>query len=328
MVSGVLMHQEIASLLASVADGIPLPGSRIHKLLPLLKEYRLELHAAARLAFSFRQSRRVFTCGIINAKSGRCAENCSFCAQSAHHGVNTAVYGLVEEDVLIRRAALLAEKGAKYMGIVISGTSPTPGDFDTLCEVASRIRTRVSIELCASFGLLSKEQASSLKEAGYSSYHHNLETAESWYGQVCTTHAYGARMETVANARAAGLRVCCGGIFGLGESWKERLEFSETLQELAVDSIPVNFLTPIPGTPLENSSLLSPEEALDIIAILRLMHPEKDIIVCGGRSKVLGDWEKMIFHSGASAIMTGDYLTTKGSGMDADRELLRVLGLS
>lgn len=321
------MHQEIVSLLASVVDGKPLSGNTVQKLLPLLKEHRLDLHAVARLTFSYHQTREVFTCGIINAKSGRCAEDCSFCAQSAHHAANTAVYGLVDEESLVKRAAALAGRGARYMGIVLSGTSPTVRDFDVLCEVAGRIRSRVPIELCASFGLLSNDQAVSLKEAGYSSYHHNLETAQSWYGQICTTHGYDARLKTVANARAAGLRVCCGGIFGLGEGWKERLEFSETLGQLMVDSIPVNFLTPIPGTPLEGSPLLPPEEVLDIIAIFRLMHPEKDIIVCGGRSKVLGDWDRTVFHSGASAIMIGDYLTTRGTGMDKDRELLRTLGL-
>lgn len=270
---------------------------------------------------------RPFTCGIINAKSGRCAENCSFCAQSGYHATAAPVYPLIANEKLLERAELLADNGVDYMGIVISGTGPTPGDFERICVVAGRIRARTGIRLCASLGILKPEQAASLKQAGFTSYHHNLETARSYYGQICSTHGIELRERTVQNARAAGLRVCSGGIFGLGESWEQRLEMAETLQELAVDSIPLNFLNPIPGTPLEKAKPLSPEEALGSIAMFRLLHPDRDIVICGGRGRALGAWENLLFSAGANGLMVGDYLTTKGSPFEKDLELLRVLGI-
>jgi biotin synthase len=332
------MHPSIARRLAMPAESarpaqreasFPTPALRpaeARELLALLPENRLDLYALARLAFSAGGA-APFTCGIINAKSGRCSEDCAFCAQSAHHGAEAPVYGLVEADALLRRAEALAERGARYMGIVISGAAPSGRDFDALCEAPGSILPRVPIKLCASFGLLTAEQAVRLKQAGFTSYHHNLESSREWYGRVCATHAFERRLETVRNAAAAGLRVCSGGIFGLGESWEDRLALAATLAELGVDSIPVNFLTPIKGTPLERQPKLSPAEALDCLALMRLMHPGRDIIVCGGRAAVLGDWDKALYFAGANAMMIGDYLTTKGGGADADRELLTVLGV-
>jgi biotin synthase len=324
------MHPHIARRLAPVAaSALPPPAltpAEARELLALLPENRLDIYALARLTLADGGA-APFTCGIINAKSGRCSEDCAFCAQSAHHAAETPVYGLVDGETLLRRAEALAEQGARYMGVVISGAAPTERDFAALCEAPGRISPRVPIKLCASFGLLTAEQALCLKQAGFTSYHHNLETSREWYGRICATHAFDRRLETVRSAAAAGLRVCSGGIFGLGEGWEDRLALAATLAELGVDSIPVNFLTPIKGTPLEGRQKLSPAEALDCLAIMRLMHPARDIIVCGGRAAVLGDWDKALYFAGANAMMIGDYLTTKGGGADADRELLTLLGL-
>ena len=320
------MHPKISAMLSSLLQGRRLHETEASGVLSLGKQHRLDLHAAARVAASVAGA-EIFTCGIINAKSGRCAEDCSFCAQSAYHATSTPVYGLVAEDRLLRRAEQLSGSGARFMGIVISGTAPTAGDFERLCEAAARIRSRVPIELCASFGLLTKEQALVLKQAGYASYHHNLETAPSWYGRVCTTHPFESRITTVKNARSAGLRVCSGGIFGLGEGWEHRLELSGILHDLDVDSIPINFLTPIRGTPLEKAPTLPVEDALDTVALFRLLHPGRDVVVCGGRSTVLGEWDRSLFHCGANGIMIGDYLTTKGSGLEEDLGYLRTLGV-
>ena len=317
-----IVHSIIVQLLENM--GKALNRKQAEALLPLLPAHRLDIFAAARLAASS-NNKDIFSCGIINAKSGRCAEDCSFCAQSVRHGTGAPVYGLLPTEKLLERAQSLWEQGAGYMGIVISGTSPTSRDFDRLCEAAAVIRERVPIKLCASFGILGPGQARQLKEAGYASYHHNLETARSWYGRVCTTHAYEAREQTVRSALEAGLRVCCGGIFGLGEGWPERLELAETLQTLGVHSIPVNFLMPVKGTPLESSPLLPASQALDIVALFRLMHPEKDIVICGGRGSTLGNWENTLFFSGANAMMVGDYLTAKGSVAERDREIFAML---
>lgn len=287
----------------------------------------LDLFSLTRLAGLPQKQPEPFTCGIINAKSGRCAENCAFCAQSAHHDTGAPVYPLVDDFTLLERARLLAGRGVDYMGIVISGTGPTDDDFERICRAAGRIIDETGLKLCASLGLIGPEQARRLKEAGFTSYHHNLETAPSFYPSICGTHDIEQRCATVRHARAAGLRCCSGGIFGLGESWEQRLELSELLAELEVDSIPVNLLNAIKGTPLENAPKLPVREALIIIALLRLMHPGRDIVVCGGRSHNLGRWENMIFPAGANGVMVGDYLVSKNNPMDQDLEMVEILGL-
>lgn len=284
----------------------------------------LDALALARLAG---RAARPFSCGIINAKSGRCSENCLFCAQSAHYETGAPVYPLVGAETLIERARLLAEHKVGYFGIVTSGVGPSDEDFAAICRAAERIRSESGIKLCASLGVIDREQAEKLKAAGFTSYHHNLETARSFYPAVCGTHDFEQRMQTVRNARAAGLRCCTGGIFGLGENWEQRLEFSATLRELDVHSIPVNFLTPIKGTPLENSPGLPPREALTIIAVLRLMHPGRDLLVCGGRAFSLGRFESLIFAAGANGVMVGDYLVSKNNPLEQDLNMLETLGL-
>ena len=287
----------------------------------------LDLMATARLAASGGRA-RAFTCGIVNAKSGRCQENCRFCAQSVHHRTAAPVYPLLGDDDLLRHAERCAAAGLRYCGLVMSGAAPTPEEFDRLCAAAGRIVPRVPIRLCASLGLLDREQAVRLRQAGFSSYHHNLETAPSYYAEACPSHDFRERAETIRNARAAGLRVCSGGLFGMGESWEQRLELSRVLADLEVDSIPVNFLNAIPGTPMEAVPPLPPGEALGIVAVLRLMHPDRDIVVCGGRARTLGRFETLLFPAGANGLMVGDYLTTGGGPLAQDMEMLDVLGVN
>ncbi len=264
-----------------------------------------------------------FACGIINAKSGRCSENCAFCAQSQHHITNAPVHPLVSQKALLERAYFLAENGVDRMGIVTSGAGPTAADLDSLCEAARAIGEQVGIKLCASLGVLTADRALRLKQAGFESYHHNLETSHSFYPTICSTHSYDIRRETVLRAKEAGLRVCSGGLFGLGESWEQRIELSGTLQDLDVDSIPVNFLMPITGTPLEDSTLLSAAEGLTIIFLLRAMHPARDIVLCGGRTSTLGENDQLAFPSFANGLMVGDYLTEKGGVFTRDLNLIK-----
>lgn len=319
------MYPSLARILTSASQAVPLTLSEAEEFLPFLRENPPDAFATARIAASAGGA-TPFTCGIINAKSGHCTENCSFCAQSAHHDVAAPVHPLLRESKILEYAHVLAEAGVHYMGIVISGAKPSPEDFSRICAMARRIIEATGIRLCASLGILTLEQAICLKQAGFTSCHHNLETARSYYGEVCTTHSFEARLATVANAREAGLRVCSGGIFGLGESWRHRLELAVTLSELDVDSIPVNFLTPVKGTPLENAPSLDPLEALTIVALLRLMHPKRDIVICGGRSRTLAEWENSLFFAGANGLMVGDYLTTEGSPLERDMRLLRDMG--
>ena len=268
------------------------------------------------------QPRRFFSCGIINAKSGRCSEDCAFCAQSSYHSTHTPVHGLAPAEILYERASFLAENGVDRLGIVTSGCRPSDRDFDRLCEAAQRISSQVRIKLCASLGLLNAQQALKLKQAGFSRYHHNLETSRSFYPSICNTHAYDDRILTVRQAKDAGLSICSGGLFGLGESPDQRRELALTLARLDVDCIPVNFLMPIPGTPLENAEPLLADEALSIIALLRREHPLADIVICGGRSRTLGEKDREVFSAGATGIMVGDYLTAKGSPFERDMRLL------
>ncbi|MDR2892353.1 MAG: biotin synthase BioB [Deltaproteobacteria bacterium] len=339
------MITQFENLAAQIMRGQALSQEQAAGLLALLPNNLLDLCALARLSFGFAASAQAtalpgvsglsgtsdnpapFTCGIINAKSGRCAENCAFCAQSKHHATTAPIYPLVSEKKLRERAGQLAEAGVNYLGIVISGTTPSDRDLDNICAAAARISAEGGIKLCASLGLLGAEQARRLKQAGFTSYHHNLETAPSFYPEICGTHGIEPRLQTVRNAVAAGLRVCCGGIFGLGESWAQRLELSALLQDLEVHSIPVNFLTPIPGTPLADRGCLPPQEALAVVALLRLMHPGRDIVICGGRSRTLGEWENMLFAAGANGLMVGDYLTTPGGLLAKDLAMLETLGL-
>ena len=318
---GNTMPDPILKICDAALAGRALSAVEALELTPLLSSRLPALMAAAGLIAGPER----FTCGIINAKSGRCTEDCAFCAQSRYHKTNTPVYPLVTREALLGRARELAGRGVTRMGIVTSGAGPSREDFARICAAARQIRQEVDIELCASLGALSPDKAQQLKEAGFSSYHHNLETARSFYPSICGTHDYQVRCDTVLRAREAGLRVCSGGLFGLGESWAQRIELAQTLQEMQVDSIPVNFLMPIPGTGTESAKPLDAAEGLGILALLRLMHPERDIVICGGRASTLGAWDRLGLLSCANGMMVGDYLTEKGSPFERDLALTRDL---
>ena len=268
----------------------------------------------------------VFLCSIINAKSGRCAENCAFCAQSAHHDTGAQVYPLVDEDEMVRCAALAEENGAGCYGIVTSGTSINKTDeLDRVCRAVTRIKSETGISPSCSLGIMDEETALRLKNAGMEMYHHNLETARSFFPQICTTHDYDDDVATIRAAKAVGLQVCCGGIFGLGETFAQRIEMALTLRELDVDSIPLNFLNPVAGTRLESADNLTPLECLTIIAVYRFLLPGTRLSVCGGREKNLREMQSWMFLAGANGTMTGNYLTTPGRPPELDQQMLKDL---
>lgn len=269
----------------------------------------------------------VFKCAIINAKSGMCPEDCAFCAQSAHHQTTAQTYDLLSAELLEQTGLDMAASGASNYSMVTSGTNLTPTEIKTVCEVARKLKQKTSLTLCASVGLLTAEAANQLKEAGITRYHHNLETSRSHFDRICTTHDYDDDIATVRLAQDAGLVVCSGGIFGMGESWAQRVELAFTLKELDVDSVPINFLNPIRGTRLQDEPLLPPMEALKCIALYRFIHPRRDITVCGGREATLKDFQSWIFAAGANGLMVGNYLTTEGRNIDADLEMISQLGL-
>jgi len=267
---------------------------------------------------------RIELCSIINAKSGRCAENCAFCAQSAHHQTSAPVYPLKSKEEIVEGARRAQAEGSHCYGIVTSGTRVRTGEeFERILDAIREIRNSTDIEPSASLGILDEQTAQALAEAGCVTYHHNLETARSFFPSICTTHDYEEDVQTVRLAKAAGMKVCCGGIFGLGESLEQRVELGFTLRELEVDSVPLNFLNPIAGTPLEGKKDLTPLDCLRIIALFRYLLPERRISVCGGREPNLRDFQSWIFMAGASGTMVGNYLTTSGRNREIDMQMFR-----
>ena len=271
----------------------------------------------------------VHLCSIINAKSGRCPENCAFCAQSAHHRTEAPVFSLVDEERIVACAKEAEANGSTCYGIITSGTGIKKGEeLERILRAVRRIRSETGIAPSCSLGIIDDETAQALKEAGVETYHHNLETARSFFPNICTTHDYEEDMKTVRSVKASGMKVCCGGIFGLGESAAQRVEMALTLRELDVDSVPINFLNPIPGTRLEQADFITPLECLTTIALFRLILPTKKIAVCGGREFNLRDLQSWIFLAGANGTMIGNYLTTTGRAPAQDWQMLKDLNLA
>jgi len=270
---------------------------------------------------------RITLCAILNAKSGFCTEDCAFCAQSSHHQTGIATYDLRSEDFMVTEAIGRRKAGATRFSMVTSGLMLSEEEISTICRSAQRITQDADIAVCASVGTLTPDRARALKESGVTVYHHNLETARSFFAQICTTHDYDDDVNTLKLVKEAGLRVCSGGILGLGESWEQRVELACTLRELDVDGIPLNFLNPVAGTRMESRPLMAPMEALKSIALFRFINPDRDIFVCGGREVTLKDFQSWIFAAGANGLMVGNYLTTQGRSVEMDMEMIRELGL-
>jgi len=266
-------------------------------------------------------------CGILNAKSGYCSEDCKFCAQSALWKAEMKTYSLLSSQEIVEKAKIAQSQKASEFSIVASGKGiKKESELNIILQAISEISS-LGIECCASLGILEPDSLSRLKSAGLIRYHHNLESSEKFYPNICTTHSWEESFETARNAKQLGLKICCGGIFGLGESWEDRIELGIALSKLKTDSAPINFLIPIPGTPLEAQEKLTPLEALKIIVIFRLMLPESEIIICGGREEILGDFQSWIFPAGATGLIIGDYLTRKGRSPEEDLKMIKALGL-
>ena len=261
-------------------------------------------------------------CSILNARSGRCSEDCKFCAQSARHHTETPVYPLKTAGDIVAAAARAKTIGAERFGIVTSGNRLTDAEIDVIVEATARIRQEAGIAICGSLGALSPAQLQRLKEAGLSRYHHNIETSRRFYAQIVTTHDFQERVNTVAAAKAAGLEVCSGGIIGMGETWQDRIDMAVTLGELQVDSVPINVLIPIAGTALETVEPISAEDIVRTICIFRLLLPSQAIKIAAGRETALADDQIEAFRAGANGMLIGGYLTVQGAGLDADRALM------
>jgi len=272
------------------------------------------------------RGRKVDLCSIINAKSGACPEDCSFCAQSAHSRTEAQVYPLLQKEKILESALEAKNNGVRRFCIVTSGRTVSARDIDRICEYTSEIR-RIGLLPCATLGMLDYVQLSTLKDAGLNRYHHNLETSEAYFTEICTSHTYRDKLDTISRVKSLGLSLCSGGIFGLGETWTDRIDMAFALKEIDVDSVPINFFSPVQGTPLGDKDVLDPREALKIIALYRLILPDKEIRVCGGRPQTLRDLNDHIFMAGADGLLIGNYLTTTGRSPDEDLNMIRDMGL-
>ncbi|MDD5449905.1 MAG: biotin synthase BioB [Candidatus Omnitrophica bacterium] len=272
---------------------------------------------------------RIGFCSVVNAKSGLCGEDCKFCAQSVHHKTGVRRYPLMPQDEIVMAAKQARDNGAGCFGIVTSGRAITDKEeIMNICRAVRKIRKKLpGLDCALSLGILDKASLDMLKSSGALRFHHNLETSRKYFPRICSTHSYEERLKTLKAARSAGFKICSGGIFGLGETRPDRLDLAFTLRELKVDSIPLNFLHPIKGTALEKAKPMSPAEILRVIAIFRIIHPKKDIKVCGGRVVNLRRFEPMIFFAGANGMMIGNYLTQPGQDPAADLEMVKDLGL-
>ncbi len=271
----------------------------------------------------------VSLCAIVNAKSGLCAENCIFCSQSLHHKSDIARYPFITAEQIFEKAKEAVSIKASCFGIVTSGKGiNSEKEISIICDALKRIKKSLpKLHRSASLGIVSKDILIRLKRAGLQCYHHNLETSEGFFPNICTTHSYKERLNTIKSAKEIGLEVCSGGIFGLGETIHDRIDLALTIKNLDVDSVPLNFLNPIKGTKCEKFKPIPPLEILKTIAIFRILLPDKDIKVCGGRNTNLRSLQSMIFYAGASGMMIGNYLTTAGNDPETDLRMIKDLGL-
>jgi len=306
--SGSLSREEALSI-------AEMPGSQIFSLI-----------ASANTIRDHFRGKTVGLCAIFSAKSGACSEDCAFCAQSSKSRATIDIYPLLQKEKIIEQALEAKKSGVKRFSVVTSGRKISGKNLASVADIVSDVK-KLGLLPCASLGLLKKEDLLLLKAAGLDRYHHNLETSEGFFPRICTTHSYDDKMHTIRAAKAAGLSVCSGGIFGMGETWLDRIDMAFALKELCVESVPINFLVPIKGTAQEKRGLLHPFDALKIISLYRYILPEREVRICGGRLPVLSEFHSLVFAAGADGIITGNYLTTLGRIPEDDLQLLAMYGL-
>jgi biotin synthase len=271
----------------------------------------------------------VSLCGIVNAKSGNCGENCAFCSQSAHfEGTGAPVYPMMSPREIADNARAAEAAGAREFSVVTSGTKLSrESDVRALEEALGLMSRETTVMRCASLGLMTRPELARLKAAGLQSFHHNLETARSHFDAICTTHTFDEQIATIRAAKELGLNVCSGGILGMGETPEQRVELAETLRELGPDCVPLNFLNPRPGTPLAGLRAIAAEECLAAIAVFRLMMPAAHVFAMGGREVNLGERQHLVFAAGADGTMVGNYLTSAGTSPEGVVRMIRDQGL-
>lgn len=286
--------------------------------LPLKKLINLANHTRQEAA-----GQALRLCNIMNAKSGKCGEDCKFCAQSGRHNTGINTYPLKSKEEMVEMAKRAREIGAERFGIVTSGDNLSFEEIKIIADAVSEITRKAGIKACASLGAIDEKSFVLLKNAGLTRYHHNLETSPGYFPKIVTTHTFADRVDTVKTAKKAGLEVCSGGIIGMGETLEDRIDLAFWLKKLDVDSVPINILVPIKGTLLGEKTSLSLEEALRTIAIFRIILKGRTIKIAAGRESVFGDSQVSVFMAGANGMLIGGYLTVKGQGLEKDQQLIR-----
>ena len=264
---------------------------------------------------------------LINAKSGRCPEDCSFCAQSSFYNTGVDKFPLLSKDVILEQAQKAKEAGATSFCLVCAYRSPPEKDFEQICQTIEEIKKNVMIDIDVSLGFMTHKMARRLKSLGVKRYNHNLEASESYFSQICKTHDFVDRVNTAKLVKEEGLELCCGGIIGMGESPKQRLELAFSIKSLEPDEVPINILISRKGTPLENIHPLDPMDAIKTIAVWRFIMPKTILKIAGGREVHLKDKERVALRAGANGIITGGYLTTGGNSAKEDITMIREIGL-
>jgi biotin synthase len=308
----------------------PISADEARRLIRHTSEPELSaLMARARAVREAVHGNEVSLCGITNAKSGNCGENCAFCSQSAHfEGTGAPVYPMMSPREIADNARAAEAAGAREFSVVTSGTKLSrESDVRALEDALALMKEETTVMRCASLGLMKKPELARLQKAGLQSFHHNLETARSHFDAICTSHSFEEQLETIRGAKELGLNLCCGGILGMGESPDQRVELAETLRELDPDCVPINFLNPRPGTPLAHVKAITAEECLAAIAVYRLMMPGAHIFAMGGREVNLGDRQHLVFAAGADGTMVGNYLTSAGTSPESVVGMIREQGL-
>lgn len=324
------MEKELAlveSLLTKVLEGHTLDENELYSLCDISSEEGMDAILKGAVAITEKFAPKKFdTCSIVNARSGRCSENCKWCAQSGHYSTGCDTYDLVDYDEAMHVARYNAERGVGRYSLVASGRAVKGKALDHMCRILKEAKETMGIETCASMGLLNEEELRKLWDAGVRRYHCNLEAAPSHFVKLCTTHTVNDKIATINAARKIGFVICSGGIIGMGESRRQRMELAITLRKVNPTSIPINILCRIPGTPLEDAEVLSDDEILLTVALFRFAHPKVTLRFAGGRARLSREVQRQALRIGINGAIIGDLLTTIGSTINEDKELVESAG--
>jgi len=323
---GLIVNKKIADIAEKVLDGNLIDRDDIEFLFSLDNDFSDLLYRANRIREKF-FGNKIKICSIIPGRLGGCSQDCKFCAQSARSETAFKETKTLTDEQILDAAKQAKQKGVPSFGIVYSGKTISEKELARLEKLIPKIKNEIGISVCGSFGIIDCRQAKRLAQAGMSRYNHNLETSRNHFKNIVTTHDYDSRVETIKAAKKAGLCLCSGGIFGIGETDADRIDMAIEIRELEADMVPMNFLHPIAGTPLADTPRMQPREILRLIALYRFILPKTGIKVAGGRVLNLRDMQSWMFYAGATSILSGNYLTTAGRAVEDDIRMIKDLGL-